>query len=249
MVHRSQIIALVVLVLLAGFFAGITVAFTRINRLRVEIKKKQGKMAGRILSRFNEQPGRFIATSLTGFTVVLVAYCLLVAQIVHASWVAAVPDTAGSATYLPLLIEIFCATLILLIFGLLIPRSLFRAGAEKLLVWLAVPVSCFSYLLYPLSALMTGLSKWMLKYLFNVRILDEKDPFEIGDPENFLLQTQPHHLENQQLNTQLFENALLLAQVKVRECMIPRKEVASMPVSSTVRKSPSASSTRSCPSS
>lgn len=236
MVHRSQIIALVVLVLLAGFFAGITVAFTRINRLRVEIKKKQGKMAGRILSRFNEQPGRFIATSLTGFTVVLVAYCLLVAQIVHASWVAAVPDTAGSATYLPLLIEIFCATLILLIFGLLIPRSLFRAGAEKLLVWLAVPVSCFSYLLYPLSALMTGLSKWMLKYLFNVRILDEKDPFEIGDPENFLLQTQPHHLENQQLNTQLFENALLLAQVKVRECMIPRKEVASMPVSSTVRE-------------
>jgi CBS domain containing-hemolysin-like protein len=166
---QIQITGLVVLVLLAGFFAGITVAFTRINKLKIEIKRKQGKLAGRILSRFTEQPGHFISISLVGLTITLVVYCILVGGIIR-SYLITTPLGSIPSPYLRLVIEIIVAAAIMLIFGLLIPRSLFRAKADKLLVVLALPISLFSHILNPFSKMTTGISVLMLKYLFNVMI-------------------------------------------------------------------------------
>lgn len=226
---RSQIVILVILLLLSGFFAGITVAFTRINRLRIEIRKKQGKTAGRILSRFSEQPGHFVTTSLVGFTICLVVYCALAGRLIGYYW-ARSPLQEIPSPYLKLLADIILGALVMLVFGMLIPRSLFRAKADKLLVMLALPIAFFSYILSPVSRLMTGVSGWILKYLFNVRIQDEEQHFQLIDPENYILQSEPHQAEHQHLNTELFENALSLPQVKIRECMIPRKEVESLDV-------------------
>lgn len=230
---RSQIIILVVLIVLAGFFAGIMVAFTRINRLRIEIKKKQGKIAGRILSRFSEQPGHFVTTSLIGFSIILVIYCIMVGEIIGGYWVRS-PLNSIPSPYLKLVADIVMAAVVMLVFGLLIPRSLFRAKADRLLVVLALPISFFSYLLSPISKVMTGLSQWILKYLFNVRITEGDPHFQLSDPENYILQSEPHQTEHQHLNTELFENALGLPQVKIRECMIPRKEVESLDVTSSL---------------
>lgn len=226
---RSEVIALVVLIVLAGFFAGITVAFTRINRLRIEIRRKQGKIAGRILSRFSEQPGHFVNTSLIGFTITVVIYCILVGEIIRDYWTHSVLN-AFSSPYLILLADIILASVVMLIFGLLIPRSLFRAKADRLLVILALPIAFFNYILHPINRVMGGLSNWILKYLFNVRIADDKQMIQLVDPENYIAQSESRQLEHQHLNTELFENALSLPQIKVRECMIPRKEVESIDI-------------------
>lgn len=231
---NSQIAGLVILIVLTGFFAGIMVAFTRINRLKTEIKKKQGKLAGRMMSRFYEQPGRFILISIIGLAVCLVVYCILVGRIMETLW-DTVPAAAPSP-YLRLLAEIIVSAVILLIFGLLIPRSLFRAKADRLLVVLALPISFFTYILYPVGRVMTGLSLWVLKYLFNVRIAEgTAQSFEISDPETFILQAETPVSGRQQLNTELFENALELPRVKVRECMVPRKEVEAISITTSVQ--------------
>lgn len=229
MMSYTDIALLVILVVLAAFFSGIKVAFTRINRLKIEIRKKQGKLAGRILSGFQEQQGRFITTSLVGFTIVLVIYCIFVGGLINKYWNNS-PLEAVGAPYLNLVISIFVAAVIMLIFGLLIPRSLFRAKADKSLALLALPIAFFNYILYPINWLVTGISTWMLRYLFNVRIADRDENFVLADPENFILQTETRQLEHQHLNTALFENALSLPYTKVRECMIPRKEIASLEI-------------------
>jgi CBS domain containing-hemolysin-like protein len=232
---QIQITGLVVLVLLAGFFAGITVAFTRINKLKIEIKRKQGKLAGRILSRFTEQPGHFISISLVGLTITLVVYCILVGGIIR-SYLITTPLGSIPSPYLRLVIEIIVAAAIMLIFGLLIPRSLFRAKADKLLVVLALPISLFSHILNPFSKMTTGISVWMLKYLFNVRIGEWNQDLQLTDPENFIAQSESGQMERQHLNTELFENALSLPHVKVRECMIPRKEVESVDIATSLQE-------------
>lgn len=229
MVSYTDIILLVILVVLAAFFAGIRVAFTRINRLKFEIRKKQGKLAGRVLSRFQEQQGRFSAISLIGFTIILVIYCIFLGQLINSFWSRSVLKIID-APYLNLLISVFVATVIMLVLGLLIPRSFFRAKADRSLALLALPIAFFSRILYPVNRLISGIADWMLKYLFNVRIA-EKDPnFLMSDPENFILQTETGQPEHQHLNTELFENALNLPYTKVRECMIPRKEIESLEV-------------------
>ena len=60
-----------------GFFAGYEIAFVSANRLGVELKKKQGKSSGIILSRVFDEPANFIGTCLVGLNIFLVVYGLL----------------------------------------------------------------------------------------------------------------------------------------------------------------------------
>ncbi|MGH2643581.1 MAG: hemolysin family protein, partial [Chitinophagaceae bacterium] len=232
---QIQLILLIILLLLAGFFAGITVAFIRINKLKIEIQKKQGKVAGRILSKFGEQPGRFITTSVAGFTITLVIFGILAAEIIKDFWKISILNGIPSP-YLQMLAGIFASTFIMLIFGLLIPRSLFRAKADHLLVIFALPISFFSRILHPVNNVMSGISRWVLKYLFNVRITSESQDFQLNDPENFIIRSETGEAGHQHLNTELFENALSLPHVKVRGCMVPRKEIESLEVNTDIQE-------------
>src|ERR1044072_1937346 len=72
-------------ILMIGFFAGTEIAFVSANKLNLELKKKQGTFAGKILARFTQAPEEFIGTSLIGVNVVLVIYGLLMTQL-NDSW-------------------------------------------------------------------------------------------------------------------------------------------------------------------
>ena len=59
-----SIIAIVASLILIGFFAGIEIAFISVNKLSIELRKKQGSYTGRTWSAFMEKPARFIGTTL-----------------------------------------------------------------------------------------------------------------------------------------------------------------------------------------
>lgn len=232
-------IALLVLVILvAGFFAGMETAFANVNRLSIELKRKQGRSTGKILSGFNEHPARFLATSLIGLTIAIVIYSMLVAGWLDSLW--ALIWTANEMTQmvaLALFVEIVVATLLVLFFGFFIPRSIFRSRPEALLGFFAHPISVLSKPLYIIGNLLESISEWILKYLFNVRITEGKSSFARVDVEYFIRQSQQHAGgDNQELNTELFENALSLVHVKIRGCLIPRKEIEALDISSTIEQ-------------
>lgn len=226
---------LIFMVLLAGFFAGLETAFANLNKLSIELKKKQGRATGKILASFNENPGRFLATSLLGLSIVLVIYSIMFAGIFQPLWEAVMPP-GDSITYQPalLLIEVLVATSIVLLLGFFIPRAIFRSRPEALLSFFALPVSMISKPLYVIGNLLVSVSEWILKYLFNVRIVENRPSFARVDVEHFIRQSQQHFGENQDLNTELFENALSLAHVKIRGCLIPRKEIEALEIASPI---------------
>jgi CBS domain containing-hemolysin-like protein len=117
------------------------------------------------------------------------------------------------------------STLFILFFGELIPKALFRAKSDSLLDFFASVSNFFYNFLYPVSLFFTRVSEWILKYVFNVRIDEGKDLFAKADLGNFFRQTGEGDEPQQELNTELFEAALSLPKVKVRECLIPRKEI------------------------
>ena len=77
---------LIVSLVFTGFFAGIEIAFMSANKLGIELKKKQGKRSGIILSRFFENPSRFIGTTLIGFNIFLVIYGLIIIDVLAPFW-------------------------------------------------------------------------------------------------------------------------------------------------------------------
>lgn len=208
--------------LLTGFFAGLETAFGSVNRFSVELKKKQGLTSARILGSFMEHPARFIGSSLTGVTLSLVAFVLLTGRFFHPFW-KQMPDSIINSP-IPIAIEVASAILIALIVQFFF-RAIFRARSNAMLSFFARIISFFYSMFSPLSSLFVNIAEWILKYLFDVKINEKKDAFGRVDLEHFVQQSKENNDESNELNTELFENALLLPGVKVRECLIPRKEI------------------------
>ncbi len=204
-----------------AFFAGIEMAFYSVNRLGIELKKKQGKPGAQILSRFFDAPENFLGTTVLGFVIFLVCFVLLFRIVMQPVWNIVGLNNDG----VRLALNIILSTFIVLIFGEFIPRANFRARSNWLLSRLVWVINVFYQLLQPIAAFFIKLSNWALKYVFNIRIHDKKDVFSRGDLETLYNKDDEDEYEPEEMDTQLFENVLELSKVKIRECLVPRKEV------------------------
>jgi putative hemolysin len=239
-INLNTIIWLVLSIILISFFAGIEIAFVSVNRLNIELKKKQGKSSGILLSHLMSQPSRFIGTTLIGFNVCLVIYGLLVGEMLSPVWDWLITKSHVPETYvnlLKLLFETFASTFIILIVGEFIPKAIWRAKSEMLLnPVISKMVNFFYQLLHPVATFFVAVSGWILKYLFNVRVDENKDAFTRADLEHFFQQTHEQSEEAKNLNTELFENALSLPNIKIRQCLIPRKEITGIEINTSIEE-------------
>ncbi|NDB53424.1 MAG: HlyC/CorC family transporter, partial [Chitinophagaceae bacterium] len=121
------------------------------------------------------------------------------------------------------LVEIVLATLIVLVFGEFIPRALFRARSTTLLLMLAPIFWIFYKVFYPIATSLMDAAEWVLKYIFNLRLHPQKGSLRREDLK-FLFKGQEEE-ERKERSAQLMENAQELPKIRVRQCLVPRKEV------------------------
>ncbi len=217
------IIAIAILLILFGFFAGVEIAFASVSKLSVELRKKQGRYAGRIWAAFIDGPTRFIVAILLAMNIVMVIYGLLWSNAFDSIW----RYWKVENPLLKLAIETVLAT-VLLVFFEFIFRALFRAKNNTVTGSgiITFIVSFFYSLFAWLAAYIVSMAEWMLKYIFNVKLQARNTPFTKIDLEHFLEQKKMGDTDdNEEMNNELFENVLSLSDVRVRECLIPRKEV------------------------
>ncbi|MFL5742592.1 MAG: hemolysin family protein [Flavisolibacter sp.] len=231
MIAVTTLVWFFVTILMMGFFAGVEMAFYSANRFGIELKKKQGKQSAILLSRFIETPQLFLSTTLIGFTLFLVCFVLLFSVVTTPlwNWIGLRNDIAR------LLLDIILATFVVLIFAEFIPRAIFRAKSNFILtkfVWL---INILYQIFLPLGNLFINLSDWILKYVFNVRMHETREALAGGTLEMFQHHTDGED-ETQELDTDLFDNALNLHNTKVRQCLVPRKEIIGVDIKCTIEQ-------------
>ncbi|HVZ55630.1 MAG TPA: hemolysin family protein [Chitinophagaceae bacterium] len=237
MIELKTVLWFVLTILLMGFFAGIEMAFYSANRLGIELKKKQGRTTGQLLGQFMESPVRFLGTTLVGFAIFLCFFGLEVSAVMRPVW-----DYLSRQVHwripdgIHIVAEITIATFVVLIFAEFIPRAIFRARSNAMLSGLARVVDFFYQMFSPIASGLIDLSEWVLKYIFNVRINEEKQVLGYSDLENLFQQSRDEHEEKQDLNTELFENALELPRIRIRQCLVPRKEIVGIEVKSSLEE-------------
>ncbi len=219
--------------LLIAFFYGIEIAFISANKLSIELKKKQGTLSGKTWSRFSENSTRFIGTLLVGLTILSVVYGLLIGDMLYPVWskikelLNKYPSAADYISYIQLLVETILSTTILL-FTVFIVRTFFRIKNEQIIhsVFISKLMNFFYQLFSSFAALLVNISEWILKYIFNVKIRNKKEAFTKLDLEHFFQQNKNQEIEEaSEHNKKLFENALSLSDIKIRACLLPRKEI------------------------
>ncbi|MBS1510870.1 MAG: HlyC/CorC family transporter [Bacteroidetes bacterium] len=225
------IIAIAASLVLIGFFSGIEIAFVSANKLSIELNRKQGTYSGRIWGAYVDKPTRFIGTTLVGLNIMLVIYGLLIGGMLTPVWEYIekhLPkNLSDSVKYIKLFVETVLSTLILLFVEFMF-KAFFKARNNEILSngMVSYIASFFYWLLSSTSAFFVNTAEWILKVLFDVKLNEKKEVFSKVDLEHFLQQTKNNEEEDvNEINKELFENALSLSEVKLRECLVPRREI------------------------
>lgn len=224
-------IAIIASLLLIGFFAGIEIAFISANKLSIELNRKQGTKSGKVWGMYADRPARFIGTTLVGINLVFVVYGLLVVNMLSPIWLWIKSNLPASADnwvdYIKLFVETILSTFIVLFVEFLF-KAFFKARNSSILSsnFVSNIVQFFYWMFSSIGTYFVDIAEWILKYILNVKISNKKDMFSKVDLEHFMQQSKTHEEEDSsELNKELFENALSLSETRLRECLIPRKEI------------------------
>ena len=224
-----MLFAIIASLALIGFFSGYEIGFVSANRLSLELKKKQGGQSGKIIAKFLAEPTQFIGTCLVGLNISLVVFGILFEELLDLLiW-----DHFNPGNYSVLLGNTILSTLVILLIGELGPKAIFKARAASMINTFAPLANFFHILFRPLTLLLVNLAQWVLRNLFQVRLVNKKEAFTKVDLAHFVQQSKDQK-EQQELNTDLFENALSLPDIKIRECLVPRTEIIGVDIQTSI---------------
>jgi CBS domain containing-hemolysin-like protein len=229
-------VELIILSLIAsGFFSGIEIAFLTSNKLKIELLKKQGRVTGKLLSRFVASPSAFLATTLVGNNITLIVFGIMMAKLTEPVLLEKLPEKFHSEFYI-LIIQTLISSAMVLLIGEFIPKILFRINPDNLLQALALPLTAIYYLLFPFVYLVKNISELLLKHVFKVNIEIQKPVFSRIDLEDYVDQfvKSEENIKAQPINTNIFEKVLYLPEIKARECMVPRNEIEAIEINDSI---------------
>lgn len=213
--------------LLSALFSGTEIAFISASKLRIELLKKRKSRRGLILADFYDKTADFLGTMLVGNNIALVIFTFLMTKLLEET-------LPMEESPLQLLVYTVIITIVVLIFGEFLPKTLFRLYADKVLYFLAYPLRFLKFLLVLPSWMMISLSNGLLRAVFKTPVEKTENVFTRLDLQNFIQSSNTDNEED--IDKELFEKALQLKEIRVRESMIPRPEVAHIDVSASIKE-------------
>ena len=230
----SIIIYLLITMAFSAFFSGMEIAFVSVDKLRFEMDRKGG-VSSCSLSLFFRNPNDFISTMLVGNNIALVIYGILMAQIIGdnllAGWI--------TNHFVMVLVQPVISTLIILVTGEFLPKTLFKINPNLALNVCAVPLFICYVVLYPISKFSSGVSYLFLR-LFGMKVNKEASAKAFGKVDlDYFVQSSIDNAESEEtLDTEvkIFQNALDFSAVKIRDCIVPRTEVVAVALDTSLEE-------------
>ena len=226
------IVSSLIAIVFSGLFSGSEIALVQSNKVRREIDAAKGGLINRVLQLFSRHEDMFISMLLVGNNVVLVIYGIAFSALVNPmleGWFG--PD--GEA--LVLICNTLMSTGLILITGEFLPKTTFRINPNFMMRILAIPLYVIYLVLYPVSLLVSAISKGMMKLAgiktasgaSQLLTMDELDDYiQHSIEEN----TGEQEVENE---VKIFRKAIDFKDTQIVECMTPRNEIVSVPEQGT----------------
>lgn len=170
----SILVSLLIAMAFSAFFSGMEIAFVSVDKLRFELERKGG-LSSRILSVFFKNPNNFISTMLVGNNIALVIYGILMAQIIGANLLSGFIDNH----FVMVLVQTVISTLIILVTGEFLPKTLFKINPNLVLNVCAIPLFICYIILYPISKFSSGISYLFLR-MFGVKVTKDASAKAFG---------------------------------------------------------------------
>jgi CBS domain containing-hemolysin-like protein len=220
---------------LAGFFSAVEMAYVSVNRLYFELHSKQGPLGEKLVSGFLKNPILFVGTTLTGNTLFLVLFVVLSVTVLNPVLMALIPDAYDSPLLL-ILLETVILTVVFLPLADYLPKSLALIHPDRFLEWLAIPLWVIYQAIAPVVRVLVGTARFFIRYGLGSSNPEIRPVFGLTDLNHYLqqLNQKANTEENVEVDTRIFNKAIEFRDVRVRDCLVPRTEIAAIAVDDTV---------------
>lgn len=232
----TTILFLLTAIIFSALFSGMEIAFVSSNRLLMGIDMNNRTITSFAIDKFYSNSNNFISSMLVGNNIVLVIYGILMAKLLNATILSTITDSTG----LRLFLETLISTIIIILTGEFIPKTLFRINPNAAFKRFALIMYPIYILLYPLARFTTWLSCLILR-IFNIRINKETRDNTFSKTElNNLIQSSIDNakMEEEEIDNdvRIFQNVLDFSDIKVRDCFVPRTEIYALEVTATLEE-------------
>ncbi len=212
---------LLVLLALSFLFSGFENGVISINQLDLEVRAKRNRSSARLLGEVR-QPDKMLGTTLLGNNIVNILMASISTYLVAQN----IDPARFDPQYTSLVVGA-----VVLIFGEVIPKTLFRDNADALVPVFYPFMRAVSLVLKPLVACVSWLNTALRKMLH----ITEGNSFNYltKDDLTYLLSlTEPDASDAPQM--EMIEDALEFTEQEARNVMVPRMEIVAIPETATI---------------
>lgn len=207
----TQIIILVILLLLSGFFSSAETALTTVNKIRIRALADEGNKRAATVLKITEDSGKLLSAILIGNNIVNLSASSLTTTLVYGLAGPAVAIATG------------ILTILILIFGEITPKTMASIHAEKMSLIYAPIIYWMMKLMTPIIFIINGMSGFVF-------LLIGVDPNKRNDQmtENELRTIVDVSHEDgviEEEEKEMIHNVFDLGDAKAKDVMVPKINV------------------------
>jgi len=217
------------LILLSAFFSITESSIFSLQRYQIDLIKKKSSV-GKILETFIKNPASIIATILLADEILNVTIISLITSKLNKLFIGIISDELIS------IVAIFVASIIILIFCEIIPKTIGVKFSRQISTIVAPPVYFLNKVVFPLTILFDGLSRFLIK-LFSPAVStpmphhhesvgDIPSLIDIGEDEGSVKKTE----------SKIIDNLLKLEKINLIKILIPEPDLFLLPSDITKEK-------------
>ncbi|MCM1320006.1 MAG: hemolysin family protein [Muribaculaceae bacterium] len=227
------LIITIIAIIFSGLFSGTEIAYVQSNKVRIGIDASKGGLISRIISGFTRHQDMFISTLLVGNNVVLVIYGITISILINGP----LEQFFDNNEALVLISNTIISTVIILITGEFLPKTIFRINPNLMLKVFALPLYIIYIILYPISLFTSSLSSVLMKMFGITSPKEDNSKLTIDQIDDYIQQAIEDQPKGEEVENEvkIFQNAIDFKDTHIHDCMIPRNEIIAVNIHTTTR--------------
>ena len=208
--HASSVIAIVILVILSGYFSATETAFTSINRIKLKNMAQDGDERAKNVLELSDNYDKLLSTILIGNNIVNIAMTAVSTVL----FISLIGDAYGAT------MSTIVITIVVLIFGEISPKSLAKEIPESFAMFSAPMIKICMVILTPINFVF---SKWK-ELLAKLIKLDDTGVITGDEIKTIVEEAETvGGIESEQ--SELIQNAIEFNDLKAEDVLTPRVDM------------------------
>jgi len=219
------IVALVILLLLAGYLAASEASLMRSSRVRVRYLVEKKVRKAQILEDLIEKPESFLPSLLLMVLIVQLTSASLATWLVtRISGNAGIGVAAGTALI----------TVMMFVFGELIPKAYASHNSEKVALKVVKTIALLGKALRPVAMVLEGFASAFMRFILRKELTVEAIVHDEGEIKAMVAAAEENDVIEEE-EKEMIHSVFEFGDMIVREVMVPRPDMVAIPIDSAVR--------------